>query len=182
MIFEAYKREYALAGELANSRLPERPPDEDLLNDVAGLASLLKELDWPAGPLTGADLDEVRSLRQRIEAVFDAPDQSTAAGALNELLVELHLTPTLEPDDDGALRLRFAPAGDGLAERLGAVAATGLASVLVESGVDRFGRCASETCEDVFVDNTKNRSRRYCSDGCANRSGVRAHRARAREA
>jgi predicted RNA-binding Zn ribbon-like protein len=42
--------------------------------------------------------------------------------------------------------------------------------------------CADESCGDVFVDASRNRSRRYCSDTCANRLNVAAHRRRRREA
>lgn len=179
MLFTDYSDEYGVATELANTRTPNRGDDDDALTELDELRSLLTELGWDAGGLTRADLAEVRALRELVQVVFDAPDNATAAAALNDLMGELGLIPALAPGGQG-FHLHLTATGDRLAQRLGAVAVTGLASVLVESGIERFGRCASDTCEDAFVDETKNRSRRYCSDGCANRSGVRAFRARAR--
>ncbi|HEY5400209.1 MAG TPA: CGNR zinc finger domain-containing protein [Trebonia sp.] len=47
--------------------------------------------------------------------------------------------------------------------------------------VGEFGRlrvCAADDCEDVLVDLSKNRSRRFCSLTCANRVNVAAYRSR----
>ena len=38
----------------------------------------------------------------------------------------------------------------------------------------------AEDCQDVFVDTSPNRSRRYCSDRCSSRANVAAYRARRR--
>ena len=44
--------------------------------------------------------------------------------------------------------------------------------------LDRLHVCGSDDCNDVLVDLSKNRSRRYCSTTCANRVNVAAWRAR----
>ena len=47
--------------------------------------------------------------------------------------------------------------------------------------MDELGRlriCAADDCDDVVVDLSKNRSRRYCDGGCGNRANVAAYRAR----
>ena len=44
--------------------------------------------------------------------------------------------------------------------------------------LDRLRVCASETCTDVLVDLSKNRSRRFCEASCGNRASVAAYRAR----
>jgi predicted RNA-binding Zn ribbon-like protein len=56
----------------------------------------------------------------------------------------------------------------------------GLSVVLIETGLDRFGTCASSTCDDVYVDTSRNRSRRHCSDTCSTRENVAAYRRRQR--
>ncbi len=58
----------------------------------------------------------------------------------------------------------------------------GLAVVLVDHGMERFGVCASSTCEDVFVDSSRNRSRRHCSGTCNTRENVAAYRRRKAQA
>jgi predicted RNA-binding Zn ribbon-like protein len=54
----------------------------------------------------------------------------------------------------------------------------GLSVVLIEGGYERFGTCSSTTCEDVFVDTSRNRSRRHCSVLCTTRENVAAYRRR----
>ena len=46
----------------------------------------------------------------------------------------------------------------------------------------RLARCAADRCDDVLVDLSKNRSRRFCDTSCANRTNVAAYRARRAEA
>ena len=45
-------------------------------------------------------------------------------------------------------------------------------------GWQRLGVCSAEGCDDVYVDTSRNASRRYCSNTCASRSTVAAYRAR----
>jgi predicted RNA-binding Zn ribbon-like protein len=61
---------------------------------------------------------------------------------------------------------------------LGAITAMGLASVIVENGVERFGVCDSSGCNDVYIDTSRNRSRRHCSNTCSTREAVAAYRKR----
>jgi predicted RNA-binding Zn ribbon-like protein len=42
----------------------------------------------------------------------------------------------------------------------------------------RLRVCAADDCEDVVVDLSKNRSKRFCDGGCGNRANVAAYRAR----
>ena len=51
---------------------------------------------------------------------------------------------------------------------------------LVRSGnVDRLKTCAADDCDRVLVDLSKNRSRRFCTEGnCGNRTHVAAYRER----
>jgi len=58
----------------------------------------------------------------------------------------------------------------------------GLASWLCEYGSARFGVCADERCGNVYLDTSSNCCRRFCSERCATRSHVAAHRARKRAA
>src|SRR5216684_2139669 len=66
-----------------------------------------------------------------------------------------------------------------LADRIAAHLAFGLAELVVAGESDRLRSCASPTCREVFVDLSRNRSRRYCdSRTCGNRLHVAAYRAR----
>jgi predicted RNA-binding Zn ribbon-like protein len=130
--------------------------------------------------LSEDDLEAFRRLRSQLVDVFLAKDEKLAARRVNEILDNSHSIPRLTDHDDGPLHLHFADPGASPAQKAGAASAMGLALVLVEGGLKRFGVCASDDCIDIFVDTSKNSSRRYCSDKCANRTAVAAHRARAR--
>ena len=51
---------------------------------------------------------------------------------------------------------------------------------VVRAGEDeRLRRCAADDCDAVFIDFSRNRSKRYCDVGnCGNRMNVTAYRAR----
>lgn len=56
-----------------------------------------------------------------------------------------------------------------------------LAEVLRDEGAARLRSCEAPECDAVFVDLSRNRSRRYCDTGnCGNRVHVAAYRARLR--
>ncbi|MGH7566474.1 MAG: CGNR zinc finger domain-containing protein, partial [Gemmatimonadota bacterium] len=51
--------------------------------------------------------------------------------------------------------------------------------VLLEADLSRVGECDSDTCGFLFLDTTRNRSRRWCDTRvCGNRARVRRHRRR----
>ena len=53
-----------------------------------------------------------------------------------------------------------------------------MVDVVRQQELDRLRVCGADDCGDVLVDLSKNRSRRYCSTTCANRTNVAAFRAR----
>ena len=57
-------------------------------------------------------------------------------------------------------------------------AALGVSAALAAYGPERLRACASEPCRDVFIDTSRNRSRRFCSTTCGNRNAVAAYLAR----
>ena len=49
--------------------------------------------------------------------------------------------------------------------------------LLVSGGIERLRECASDSCGWLFLDTSKNRSRRWCDmKGCGNRAKVRRYR------
>ena len=53
-----------------------------------------------------------------------------------------------------------------------------LVDVVRTGALDRLRICAYPDCDDVLVDLSKNRSKRFCDGGCGNRAAVSAYRAR----
>ena len=70
--------------------------------------------------------------------------------------------------------------GSAVSSEVLAGAVWGLAVWLCEHGASRFGVCADERCGNVYLDTSSNCCRRFCSERCATRSHVAAHRARKR--
>src|SRR5207244_7181072 len=84
---------------------------------------------------------------------------------------------------DGLWHLHLPPPESPLVAHMAAEAAMGLASVIRDHGLERLRVCAATGCLRVFVDTSRNRSRRYCNpDICGNRTNVAAFRARQRAA
>jgi predicted RNA-binding Zn ribbon-like protein len=170
----------ALAVDLVNSSSPVSGRED--LADAGALARFLA--DHRIGhlqPPTDRELEQVRRVRTGLRAVFQAPDQQTAARLLNRLLSDSRAGPRLTDHDGSPWHLHYTPPGTPLAARLAADAAMALAVVVAEQGFDRLRVCQGERCRDVFVDRSRNRSRRYCSPQvCGNRASVAAYRARRR--
>jgi predicted RNA-binding Zn ribbon-like protein len=161
----------------------------DLVNTFGDGAGTLEELHRMLGPSTQslsrlkqADIPEIRRLAARLRQVFTAADVAAGAAILNALLDEIDALPQLVDHDREGHHLHFAPADASPLRLLAATTGMGLAVVLAEHGMDRLGVCDAESCADVYVDTSRNRSRRYCSLTCSNRANVAAHRARQRAA
>jgi predicted RNA-binding Zn ribbon-like protein len=175
MLF-AHDTELALAGAaaLVNTELAE--PDE--LPDVAALDRFVEEWGW-TGARRGDDkeLRQVRALRPRLHSLWHA-DEDAIVTAVNEMLCEARALPQLVRHDDWDYHLHATPSDAPLAERMMVEAAMAIVDVVRSGELDRLRVCDAPTCDDVLVDLSKNRSRRYCSVGCSNRVNVAAFRAR----
>jgi hypothetical protein len=174
--FDSYNNEGVLgAAAVVNSG--------DQLATVAGLAAFLADLRLSAvGELTDKDVDAVRRLRPRLRAVFEAPDADTAGSLINDLLTDARALPFLTHHDGEPWHLHYAPPDRPVAARLAAEAAMGLAGVIRADGFDRMRTCAAEDCDNVFVDASKNHSRRFCNpETCGNRATTAAYRARRKQ-
>jgi predicted RNA-binding Zn ribbon-like protein len=158
--------------------------DEDALQRPEDVADFIdRELrSWGhvSAPVLPRHLRRARQLRSRLRSVWDAPDEAAAASAINEILERVDARPRVSTHGDHGPHLHFEPERGDPVDDLGAVAAMGLCVALIEGGWERFGTCSSSSCDDVFIDTSKNRSRRHCSDTCTTRESVAAFRARQR--
>ena len=101
-----------------------------------------------------------------------------AARQVNALLIRTGARPALERHDGEPWHLHFHAAGDSLPDGWAAGCATGLAVVLGGDLYDRLGVCTAPRCDRVYVDTSRNGTRRYCSTSCQNRVKTAAFRAR----
>jgi predicted RNA-binding Zn ribbon-like protein len=167
----------ALAVDLANTWDELEEPAERL-RDPGSLRRFLERHGLPAAGMGRADLVRARALRDELRAAFSAADEKRAVATLNDVLQKGGARPKLERRGDTWAIGWSGPRVDVLAS----TAAMSLLEAIRDDGWDRFGTCAGAPCCCVFVDRSKNRSRRYCSDLCADRVAQAAHRARRRAA
>ena len=99
---------------------------------------------------------------------------------LNALLLDTGARPQLDRLPDGAVGTCTSTASDdSLATGWAAGCATGLALAIGSDLAGRLGVCAADRCDRVFVDTSRNATRRFCSTACQNRTKAAAFRARA---
>jgi predicted RNA-binding Zn ribbon-like protein len=182
MNFSHYSDEpVQLAVDLVNTF--EMASGHDTLAVPADLASFIEahDGDWcRAGwEPEERDLQEVRAIRYLMRQVFESDTVEEAAVILNELLAGMGAVPRISVHGT-APHLHFESETDNPVLHMGAIAAMALSVAMIDGGFDRLGTCRSSTCDDVFVDGSRNHSRLHCSDTCTTRENVAAYRARLR--
>jgi predicted RNA-binding Zn ribbon-like protein len=172
----AHDTEVALAAAAALVNTEQLTGEE--LPDPAALAAFVERWGW-TGPRRGdlAELDEVRALRPRLRRLWRL-DEDALAAEVNAMLRDASALPQLVTHDDWGYHLHATAPDATLAERMSVEAAMAFVDVVRQGELDRLLVCDADDCEDVLVDLSKNRSRRYCSTTCSNRTNVAAFRAR----
>jgi len=163
-----------------------RSADGEGLGDVADVQAFGDRYAFHG---TGAGPKDVARLllhRGRLDAIVarcESGDDETAIGMLNALLAETGAIPQIVAHDGRGPHIHVSRPAAPLADRIAAHLAMGLAELVVAGESGRVRTCASPACRDVFVDLSRNRSRRYCdSKTCGNRLHVAAYRARRAQA
>ena len=162
----------------------------DLVNtplaDRADLGTLFGEADgWMSVEATDRDLVVLRRAQKKLAEVFalgSASRDAEAVEAINLLLESYPIQPRISGHDSSDWHMHVTGRGSSISAEYVAGAVWGLAVWLCENGSDRFGVCADERCGNVYLDTSSNCCRRFCSERCATRSHVAAHRARKKAA
>ncbi|MEU6973059.1 CGNR zinc finger domain-containing protein [Kitasatospora aureofaciens] len=177
------------AVDLANTLRPVK--GEDALETVEQLRDFLDDhpvteppsaaADQGSRPwhLTGADLAEVRAVRDTVREVLERAnaDAVEAAALINEGLRRSRATAVLR-HEDGRWWTEVTSDTDRCAAHLAATTLSALASVIATLGPARLGVCAGPTCRATFVDLSRNGSKQYCTRTCSHRASVAAYRSR----
>jgi predicted RNA-binding Zn ribbon-like protein len=129
--------------------------------------------------LTAPEAAAVEQTSSLVRDVALASSEPEVMARLNALLALASPKP-YATDHDGELHLHYARPDAGAVEQLTTTVAMGLSQVVVQHGWQRLGVCSAEGCGNVYVDTSRNASRRYCSNTCSSRSTVAAYRARQR--
>jgi predicted RNA-binding Zn ribbon-like protein len=160
----------------------------DVLNDPPELLNLERlkillrwfELEEAADAAAERDIEQVRQVRDRLRRAFESNEEAEAVAELNTLARRAKAVPQLERAN-GGWAFRYGSGERTLATKLAGRASVALLEVIERDGWDRFGLCAAAPCCCVYVDRSRNRSRRYCCNLCADRATQAAARRRKRE-
>lgn len=130
--------------------------------------------------LQEADIPGFITLANELRAIFENLEQQDidkAAQKINALLAKHPATPHLAKED-GVWRMHHHAAGAAVLPMWISICVEGLARIIGAQHTDRLGLCAALKCDRVFVDTSKNATRRFCSISCQNRTKTAASRAR----
>jgi predicted RNA-binding Zn ribbon-like protein len=118
--------------------------------------------------------------KQLYDALSRLPDGDVdgAVALVNDLLKATKAAPQLVRHEGAPWHLHFAD--PAVSEATGWIAefATATAMLLGSDDLNRLRCCEATRCDDLFLDSTRNRTQRFCSTACQNRTKVAAHRAR----
>jgi predicted RNA-binding Zn ribbon-like protein len=139
-----------------------------------------------------AVLERAIALREAIYRIFSAishgrppqaADLATFNAELSRALAQSRIVSTLQQAQDTAAEgfaWDWAGAEDALDWMLWPVVHD-VAGLLTSEELDRVGQCADDRCGWLFLDTSRNRSRRWCSmQDCGNRAKARRHYRRKR--
>lgn len=174
MLF-AHDTEVSLASTVALINTAHEPQG---LTSRAELDAFVQEWEWTGSRTHDeAEFEAVLALRERLDRLWLAEEEALVQG-VNQLLQECRALPQLVRHDQWDWHLHATRAEQPLAERMAVEAAMALVDVIRSGDTDRLARCAAQDCDNVLVDLSRNRSRRYCDAGCTNRMAAQAYRAR----
>ncbi|HEX6500322.1 MAG TPA: CGNR zinc finger domain-containing protein [Micromonosporaceae bacterium] len=151
------------------------------LDDLDDLRELFGAEQWMSNEVTERDLASFRRVQKKLREVFEhgsAHRDVDAVNALNALLESFPVQPRISGHDASDWHMHVTSRGASVSAEYLSGAIWGLAVWLCEYGSARFGVCADDRCGNVYLDTSSNCCRRFCSERCATRSHVAAHRAR----
>lgn len=174
MIF-AHDTEESLASTVALVNTATEPAG---LTTTFELDAFVDEWKW-TGSRThdDAELSQVLRLRTRLHRIWHL-DEEEIVEEVNRLLRDCRALPQLVRHDEWDWHLHATRDEQPLAERMAVEAAMALVDVIRSDETERLAVCAADDCDNVLIDLSRNRSRRYCDAGCTNRMAAAAYRAR----
>jgi predicted RNA-binding Zn ribbon-like protein len=122
-------------------------------------------------------------LREAIYRIFAAiaeksPPHSADIDRLNEALAHGLVHSQIVPDQKS---FRWDWTGENALDRMEWLVARSAADLLTGDNLDRVRQCSDAECGWLFIDTTRNRSRRWCDmNDCGNRAKARRHYRRLR--
>ncbi|WP_377644506.1 CGNR zinc finger domain-containing protein [Oryzobacter terrae] len=152
--------------------------DREELPDLPALQAWFDRWEWTGRrPTSEAEVAAVRALRPRLRHLWSLRDDDLVTEA-NALLEENGALPRLVRHGHFGWHVHATSDDAPLAQRISVEVGMALVDVIRADEVDRLKVCAGDDCEDLLVDLSKNRSRKFCDGTCGTRANVAAYRAR----
>lgn len=124
------------------------------------------------------ELAAVRGIRNRIHELWTV-ERDAAVPLVNAMLRDGKALPQLVKHDGFDWHIHASDPSDALAQRILVEAAMAFVDVIRADEYARIRVCQADDCRGVYVDFSKNGSKRYCDSGnCGNRMNVNAYRRR----
>lgn len=151
---------------------------EDELATPAMLTALLTAHDY-AGRFDrdARELTEVTETRTLIKSVW-THSRDDAVPVVNRLLSDASALPYLVRHDGRDWHLHATEVTAPLAERIGVEVALALFDVIRSNSWERLRECEAHDCTGIFIDLSRNGSKRFCGVRCGNRMQMIDFRAR----
>ena len=151
---------------------------EDELTTVEELDAFLDQWPWSGRrDHDQREVDEVRATRELLPRLWKAKTDD-AVLIINEMLADARALPYLAKHDGLDWHLHATAPDAPLAERIRVEIAMALIDVVRSGEQQRLRVCEADDCEGLFVDMSRNGSKRYCSVRCGNRMNTIAFRER----
>jgi predicted RNA-binding Zn ribbon-like protein len=158
---------------------PSRPFEgEELVTAFAAVTGERSAAALRSVPDAGIRLAE---LAEELRAALLAETAAGKAARINAMIRRYGAQPYLVEDVGQPFHLHFHGSRGTEVEALGGEFATALALIVDGYGAERFGQCQARRCEAVYIDLTRNGSRRFCGTACAARAKTAAYRSRRRD-
>ncbi len=151
--------------------------DPDALTTPEQLSTFFVEHTY-TGRHDGDDteLDAVRALRPLLRQLLTS-DRDGAVDIVNQILADSRALPRLVRHGDTDWHLHAVSDDRPFADRIAVETAMAMIDVIRADEMSRLQICAAD-CDGIVLDLSRNRSRRFCSTTCGNRTAVAAYRAR----
>ncbi|WP_299445636.1 CGNR zinc finger domain-containing protein [uncultured Phycicoccus sp.] len=148
------------------------------LPDLDAVLAWMEEWGWSGGrPTSARDVAHLHRVRRRIAHVWGAPIEDQVA-EVNSLLAEGRALPRLVEHDDFGWHIHATDDDAPFADRVAVELAMAMVDVIRSGEQERLAVCSADDCDDVYVDLSRNRSRKFCDGTCGTKANVAAYRAR----
>lgn len=168
-----------MTADMVNTLPGTASPDVDGLVDLDDLAAYLRLHPYSGAiRLDAGELDAIRRIRPRLRELW-ALDRDSAVPVVNAMLHDSNAVPRLVRHDAYDWHIHATPDDGPLADRILIEAAMAFVDVIRADAYERIRVCSADDCGAVYVDFSRNGSKRYCDTGnCGNRMNVNAYRQR----